>query len=47
MGDILISSGGRYVGMNKIVIINGPNLNLQGQREQEVFGSQTFDEEVA
>ncbi len=33
--------------MNKIVIINGPNLNLQGQREQAVYGSQTFDEAVA
>ncbi len=32
--------------MNKIVIINGPNLNLQGQREQEVYGSQTCDEAV-
>ncbi len=47
MGDILILNGWRYVGMNKIVIINGPNLNLQGQREQAVYGSQTFDEAVA
>ena len=29
---------------NKIVIINGPNLNLLGEREQSQYGSITFDE---
>lgn len=29
--------------MKKIVIINGPNLNLLGQREPEVYGAEGFD----
>ena len=27
---------------NKIIIINGPNLNLLGEREQSQYGSTTF-----
>ena len=29
---------------NKIIIINGPNLNLLGEREQSQYGSTTFQE---
>ena len=29
---------------NKIIIINGPNLNLLGEREQSQYGSKTFNE---
>ena len=29
---------------NKIIIINGPNLNLLGEREQSQYGSDTFGE---
>lgn len=28
----------------KLIIINGPNLNLLGRREPEVYGSQTFED---
>lgn len=28
----------------KILIINGPNLNLLGQRDPQMYGSQTFED---
>ena len=30
--------------MNNIIIINGPNLNLLGEREQSQYGKITFDD---
>lgn len=28
----------------KLIIINGPNLNLLGKREPDIYGSQTFED---
>ena len=30
--------------MKKIIIINGPNLNLLGKRETSIYGSRTFED---
>ena len=29
---------------NKIIIVNGPNINLLGEREQSQYGTQTFED---
>ena len=32
--------------MKKILILNGPNLNLQGKRDVNIYGSTTFEEYI-
>lgn len=33
--------------MKKLIIINGPNLNLLGKREPEIYGNETFEDYLA
>lgn len=30
--------------MKKLIIINGPNINLLGKREPEIYGNETFED---
>jgi len=40
--EYISSKMGKYIVMN-IAIINGPNLNLLGKRETDIYGKQSFD----
>jgi len=33
-----------YIYFMKIIIINGPNLNLLGKRENDIYGNETFND---
>lgn len=33
--------------MKKYLIVNGPNLNLLGRREPEIYGTQSFEEHLS
>jgi len=40
----LLIVGGHFIVMKKILLINGPNLNLLGKREENLYGNKNFDD---